>query len=201
MGALGRRLDAAIAEALGPEKMGELKQVAESIKKEEAQKASRDDPALQEAIEECKKSCTKASVEDHTCAQTDICCAAYGNSKCIRMPGQPSFAEQQTGVGHFSELITFFTSLLRFFHCFSKHARGLSKHLLLECRTPLPSLWNTCRAPFLYLGHLFERGHRRRWRCSQNRGVPLAALRCWPRSARDAVSEAVGGDLPTEAAQ
>lgn len=96
MGALGRRLDAAIAEALGPEKMGELKQVADSIKKE-AQKASRDDPALQDAIEECKKPCTKASFEDRTCAQTDICCAAYGNSKCIKTPGQPSFAEQQTG--------------------------------------------------------------------------------------------------------
>ena len=81
--------------------MDELKKVADSIKSEEALKASPEDPALKEAIEDCKKPCTKDSIEQHTCAKVDVCCTAYGNSECIRTLGQPSFSEQQTGVRHF----------------------------------------------------------------------------------------------------
>lgn len=88
--------------------MDKLKQVADSIK-EDAQKTSADDPILKEAVEECKKPCTKESIEEHTCAQMDVCCAAYGNSKCIRPPGQPSFAEQQTGVRLLQGSIAFMT--------------------------------------------------------------------------------------------
>lgn len=98
LGSIGRRLDAAIAEALGPEKMDKLKKVVDSIKQEEALKQASKDPAFKQAVEECKKPCSDASIDEHTCAQMDICCSAYGNSKCIKMPGQPSFAEQQTGV-------------------------------------------------------------------------------------------------------
>ncbi|XP_026193227.1 uncharacterized protein LOC34623624 [Cyclospora cayetanensis] len=97
LGAISRRLDAALASALGPQKMEELMNVANSIISEEALKANPEDPALKSAIEDCKKSCSKDSIENHTCAQTDICCAVHGNSKCIRTPGQPSLIDQQNG--------------------------------------------------------------------------------------------------------
>ena len=98
--AAARRLDAAMEKVLRPQQLAELKEVAESIKQEEDLKASGNDPVLREAIEDCNKPCTQASIEAHTCAQVDVCCSAYGNSKCIKAPGQPSFAEQQTGVRH-----------------------------------------------------------------------------------------------------
>ncbi|KAL8444653.1 hypothetical protein Emed_006129 [Eimeria media] len=93
---LGRRLEAMIAEALGKEKMDKLKSAADTIKAEEVLKAAKADPELREAIEDCKKSCTSKTLEEHTCAKLDVCCSAYGNSKCIRIPGQPPFADPQT---------------------------------------------------------------------------------------------------------
>ncbi|KAL8450524.1 hypothetical protein Emag_003153 [Eimeria magna] len=93
---LGRRLEAMIAEALGKEKMDKLKVAADSIKAEEVLKAAKADPELKKAIEECNKPCTAKTLEEHTCAKVDVCCSAYGNSKCIRMPGQPPFADPQT---------------------------------------------------------------------------------------------------------
>ncbi|KAL8270969.1 hypothetical protein Esti_005124 [Eimeria stiedai] len=93
---LGRRLEAMLVEALGKEKMDKLRVAADSIKAEEVLKASKADPELKEAIEECKKPCTSKTLEEHTCARFDVCCSAYGNSKCIRMPGQPPFADLHT---------------------------------------------------------------------------------------------------------
>ncbi|KAL8440337.1 hypothetical protein Efla_000225 [Eimeria flavescens] len=94
---VSRRLDATIAEALGKEKMEKLKEASSAIKIDEAMKAAKDDPQLREAFEDCKKPCTPSSLREHTCAKVDVCCAAYGNSKCIRTAGQPSFAQQQAG--------------------------------------------------------------------------------------------------------
>ncbi|CDJ65357.1 oxidoreductase, putative [Eimeria necatrix] len=95
LGTLGRRLDAEVEKILGPEKMDQLKKLADSIKSEHALRASKEDPALKEAIEDCRKPCTKEAIQNHTCAKSDVCCTAYGNSKCMRLPGQPAFAEQQ----------------------------------------------------------------------------------------------------------
>ncbi|KAL8434173.1 hypothetical protein ACSSS7_003355 [Eimeria intestinalis] len=95
--AVGRRLEAMMEEAWGKEKMGEPKvAAADSVKAEEVLKAAEADPELKEAIEECKKPCTPKSIEERTCAKFDVCCTAYGNSKCIRLPGQPPFADSQT---------------------------------------------------------------------------------------------------------
>ncbi|CDI74588.1 hypothetical protein EPH_0002920 [Eimeria praecox] len=95
LGAIGRRLDAELEKVLGSEKMDELKKAADSIKSEELLKASPNEPALQQAIEDCKKPCSKEAIENHTCARLDVCCSTYGNSKCIRLPGQPTLAEQR----------------------------------------------------------------------------------------------------------
>lgn len=101
LGAIGRRLDAELEKVLGSEKMDELKKAAESIKSEEILRASPNEPGLQEAIEDCKKPCTQKAVDNHTCAKLDVCCTTYGNSKCIRLPGQPTLADQQIKVREF----------------------------------------------------------------------------------------------------
>ena len=99
LGVMARRLDAELKKVLGSEKVDELKKAADSIKAEELLKASPNEPELKQAIEDCKKQCTQEAIDNHTCAKLDVCCTTYGNSKCIRLPGQPTLADQHIKVG------------------------------------------------------------------------------------------------------